>query len=59
MLRLSVGGLVVSLVCMQVIAESWEHSGVLPYIEKLYVRSAPLDVCLEDVLVEPLLQFTR
>lgn len=47
-----------SLVCMQVIAEPWEHSGVLPYMEKLYVRSAPIDVCLEDVLVEPLLQFT-
>lgn len=43
--------------CWQVLAEPWEDSRVPAYLEKVSVRSAPIDVCLEDSLIPPLLQF--
>lgn len=42
-------------VLSQVLAESWEHSRVPSYLEKVALRSAPIDVCFEDSLLPPLL----
>lgn len=39
----------------QVLARSWEHCRVPSYLEKVSVRSAPIDVCFEDSLLPPLL----
>lgn len=39
----------------QILAESWEHSRVPSYLEKVALRSAPIDVCVEDSLLPPLL----
>ncbi|CAM9091454.1 unnamed protein product [Hapterophycus canaliculatus] len=38
-----------------VLARSWESSRVPSYLEKVSVRSAPIDVCFEDSLLPPLL----
>lgn len=50
-------GLTLFLSCFlsQVLAESWEHSRVPSYLEKVALRSAPIDVCFEDSLLPPLL----
>ena len=40
---------------LQVLAESWDHSRVPSYLEKVALHSAPIDVCFEDSLLPPLL----
>lgn len=54
----SVAPIIVSIRCpSQVIAQPWDDSRVPVFLEKIFMRSSPIDVCFEDSVLPPLAKF--